>query len=220
MLDLTFPDARYQATLTSVEAGTRFFFAWDDENPGYNFKCRTQREGPDGHNFTGPDNPPAVNRFYPTLDAAKKQGGDFRVNLTKEPGWGWRDTIIALNNADGGGLQRFNYWVNPNTAQFNTTGWAQMAYLGMSGNEIRVLERVGEWVRFETLRPTDWQRARSMSITTSPTLIHRFTCVTWDAANKVTKRIPHTGTPRGNVFYPLVTVEGSAWIPERFVVVL
>jgi hypothetical protein len=187
----------------------RYRFAWDDEISDYGNKCRTQAEG-----FTGPDNPPAVIRFYKDM----REGSDYRCNLTKDPAWKWQETIVQMNNADGGGLQRFNYWVNPNTAQFNTTGWAQMAYLGMSGNEVKILERAGEWVRFETLTPSDWMRARSMTNATHPHLIHSFSCVTWDAVNKVTKHIESTGTPRGKLFYPLVTNEGSAWIPARHII--
>ena len=205
---LTFTDrTRYQAQLVPEPTAPRFRFAWDDEISSYGYKCRTQTSG-----FVGPDNPPAVLRFY----KEPREGNDYRVNLTKDPAWGWRDTIIALNGGGEEGERRFDYWVNKNTAQFNTTGWAQMAYLGMSGNEIKVIERVGDWVRFETLRPTDWYRARSMSIATHSTLIHRFTCVSWKDGKTV--RIPSTGTPRGQVYFPLVTAEGSAWIPERFVV--
>jgi hypothetical protein len=185
----------------------RYRFAWDDENPDWNNKCRTLH--PD-FPADGPDNPPAVLRFY----RDRHEGDDYRVNMEKDPTWRWRETIIALNGSE----QDFYYWINANTAQFNTTGWPQFAYVGMSGNEIKILERAGDWVRFETLRPTDWLRARSMTIETHPTLIHRFTCVTWDAANRVTKHIESTGTPRGQVYYPLVTNEGSAWVPSRHII--
>lgn len=193
-----------------TELPPRFRFAWDDELSDYGYKCRTQAEG-----FVGPDNPPAVLRFARQVMPAGQDIGDYRVNLTKDPAWGWQQTIIELNDGD---VKDFDYLVGPSRAQFNTTGWAQMAYVGMSGNEIHVLERVGGWVKFETLKPTDWYRARSMSRETMPHLIHSFTCVTWDAATQTTKHIESTGTPRGQVFYPLVTWEGFGWIPERFVV--
>lgn len=181
-----------------------FRFCWDDQNPDYNYKCRTQSGG-----WVGPDNPPAVLRFYPDM----RESGDYRVNLEKDPTWRWRETIIALN---GGDAQKFGYIIDSNRAQFNTTGWARMAYLGMSGNAINVLGDIGVWYKFETLKPTDWLRARSMSIESHPHLIHRFTCVTWK--NNTTVRIPSTGTPRGQVYYPLVTNEGYAYIPKRHVV--
>ncbi len=192
----------------SVKVAPRFRFAWDDEIEDYQYKCRTQSPG-----FVGPDNPPAVLRYAPAI--VKEPIGDYRVNLTKDPSWRWQETVIALN---GGDDQKFSYWTGPGRAQFNSTGWSQLGYLGMCGNEIHVLERVSGWVRFETLRPTDWLRARSMSIETHPCLIHRFVCVTWDAATQTTKHIESTGTARGQVVYPLVTNEGSAWIPEQMIV--
>jgi hypothetical protein len=186
----------------------RFRFAWDDELPDYNYKCRTQMPQDDPINT---DNPPAVLPFYSVRNIADRQ----RVNLEKDPSWRWKETIILKNGGGEVGERAWGYLVGPSRAQFNTTGWARMAYLGMCGNRINVLERVGGWVRFETLKPTDWLRARNLS---EGTLIHRFTCVTWDRETQTTKRIFSTGTPRGVVFYPMVTWEGYAWIPERFIV--
>jgi hypothetical protein len=115
------------------------------------------------------------------------------------------------------GERAWGYLVGPSRAQFNTTGWAQMAYVGMCGNQVNVLDRVNGWVKFETLRPQDWLRARSLR---EGTLIHRFTCTSWDDETQTTVRINSTGTPRGVVVYPVVTWEGAAWIPERFVVAI
>jgi hypothetical protein len=196
-----------RVAIRKAQAATpRFRFAWDDEISSYNYKCRTQMPQDDPINS---DNPPAVLRFFPIM----REGGDYRVNLTKDPSWRWQETVTDYLN--GGDAQKFGYWTGPSRAQFNTTGWARMAYLGMCGNEVNVLERVGGWVRFETLKPTDWLRARDLN---EGTLMHRFTCVTWDRETQTTKRIFSTGTPRGVVWYPVVTWEGFGWIPERFVV--
>jgi len=184
----------------------RFRLAWDDEISDYDFKCRTQADG-----FVGPDNPPAVVPFYSIMDERDRQ----RINMIKDPTWRWEETVIMLNDGDE---RKFDYWTGPSRAQFNTTGWPQLGYIGMCGNQIHVLERVGSWVRFETLKPTDWLKARSMTAVSHPQFIHHFTCTSWDAVNRVTKRIDSTGTPRGTVLYPLVTWEGAAWIPSRFVV--
>jgi hypothetical protein len=189
----------------------RFRFAWDDELSDYNYKCRTLLGGFDT------DNPPAVLRFAPSI-LPTQSIGDYRVNLEKDPTWRWKETIIHMNGGGEVGERAWGYLVGPSRAQFNTTGWARMAYLGMCGNEVNVLERAGGWVRFETLKPADWLRARSMSRATHPTLIHSFHCVTWDRETQTTRHIESTGTPRGVVWYPVVTWEGSAWIPERFVV--
>jgi hypothetical protein len=216
-ISLTFSNAStYTAELTQVvtpPVTPRFRFAWDDEiDVPYNYQCRTLLGGFDS------DNPPAVLRFYPL--PGKVDAGDFRVNLTKDPSWQWRDTIIQENGGGEVGERAFNYLIGSSRAQFNTTGWAQMAYLGMCGNEVNVLERAVGWTRIETLKPRDWLRARSMSRATHPTLIHSFHCVTWDRETQTTKHILSTGTPRGLVYYPVVSWEGYAWIPSRFVVPL
>lgn len=190
--------------VTEQLSAPRYRFAWDDENPDYDYKCRTQSDG-----FTGPDNPPAVMRFYPIM---REEAGDFRVNL--QIPYDWEPAIIAMNGGDAG---KFGYLIGPSRAQFNTTGWPKMAYVGMCGNLLNG-ERVGEWFRFQTLVPSDVSRVRGWTIASHPQFIHRFTCVTWDTVNRVTKRINSTGTQRGDVFYPLITKEGFAYIPWRHVV--
>jgi hypothetical protein len=203
-----------RVAIRKAQAATpRFRLAWDDELSDYNYKCRTQMPTDDPINT---DNPPAVLRFAPEI-LRTQAIGDYRVNLTKDPTWQWKETIIQINGGGEVGERAWGYLVGPSRAQFNTTGWAQMAYLGMCGNEVNVLDRVGGWVKFETLKATDWMRARSMS---EGVLIHRFTCITFDRETQTTKRIFSTGTPRGVVWYPVVTWLGYAWIPERFVVSL
>jgi hypothetical protein len=183
----------------------RYRFMWDDQNPHWNFKCRTQH--PD---FIGPDNPPAVNKFYNVPD---DKSGDLRINLEKDPSWRWWDTFAVINDGDYSDVE---YVQDDGLAIFNTTGWPKMAYLGFSGNVVNVLARVGSWFKFETLKPTDWLRAQSMSNETHPQFIHSFSCVTWvrDStlpAGGFTRRIESTGTRRGRVYVPMVTWEGYAW---------
>jgi hypothetical protein len=206
---VTTPFLSLRVAIRKAQAATpRFRFAWDDELSDYNYKCRTLLGGFDT------DNPPAVLRFAPSI-LPTQSIGDYRVNLEKDPSWRWKETIIQMNGGGEVGERAWGYLVGPSRAQFNTTGWARMAYLGMCGNEVNVLERAGGWIRFETLKPTDWLRARSLQ---EGTLKHRFTCVTWDRETQTTRRIFSTGTPRGVVWYPVVTWEGSAWIPSRFIV--
>jgi len=200
---MTFPDVVTAFEKTYIPKGiSRYRFAWDDENPDWDFKCRTQSS-----DFIGPENPPAVIRFYPFM---REGAGDFRVNLATP--YDWKDAIIAMND---GNVQKFDYLIGSSRAQFNTTGWPKMAYVGMCGNEIEVLERIGDWYRFKTLKQSD---VTGWTIANDPKFIHRFACVTWDVATKTTKRILSTGTARGDVFYPLITVEGYAYIPVRHVV--
>jgi hypothetical protein len=186
----------------------RFRLAWDDQNPDYDYKSRTLT-------YPGVDpsyNAPAVMQYYPIRDERARE----RINLEADSSWRWKDTIIAINGGGEVGARAWGYLVGPSRAQFNDTGWARMAYLSMCGNVVNVLETVGSWYKIETLKGTDWMRARSMTIESHPHLIHRFTCVSWKDGETV--RINSTGTPRGQVYCPLVTWAVYAWIPARHVV--
>lgn len=210
---MAFPSSITAFGKTYVPERPRFRLAWDDEIKSYGFKCRTQMPT---HDPIDSDNPPAVLPFFSVRNVADRQ----RVNLEKDPTWKWKDTIIHINGGGEKGRRAFEYLTGPSRAQFNDTGWARMAYVGMCGNEIKVLEIAGEWVRFETLKPTDWLRARGMSRATHPQYIHSFHCITWvkDASlpeGGFTRHIESTGTKRGVVWYPLVTNEGYAWIQSE-----
>jgi hypothetical protein len=202
MIDISLRLALRRTPVQPALPGDVWRVCWDDENPDWNYKCRTQFEG-----YHGPDNPPAINRFAPAALPAGQRIGDYRVNIE-----GWKQFFLDLN---GGDYQKFEYWTHPDRAQFNSTGWPQLAYLVFSGNELRG-ERVGEWFKFETLKPGDVGRAAGMTLATHPHLIHRFTCVTWK--DNETVHIPHTGTPRGDVHFPVITKEGYGFIPFRNVV--
>lgn len=179
---------------------------WDDQNPDYNFMSRTKQLGWRG---TETQNPPAVYRFYPEM---REKSGDYRVNLA-DP-FDWKPSLIRVN---GGDAQKFRYLTTAGVAQYNQTGWPMQAYLTMSGNKLAG-EVVGQWFGFETLKPGDLGKVGGMTIVTHPHLIHRFTCVTWDPRTRTTERINSSGTPRGDVFYYLVTKEGIAYIPLRHVI--
>lgn len=207
MTDFTLAIAGFKpyVGVMETEASALYHFAWDDENPDYNFKCRTQMPG----STIKTANPPAVIRYYPEM---REKSGDYRVNL--EVPVDWKPFVIALN---GGDEQKFGYWTGPARAQFNKTGWPQFAYVGMCGNIIRVLDMDNLWVKFETLMSTELARVQGMTRASHPEFIHTFTCVGWHDATQTTKHIWSTGTPRGEVFYPLVTKEGFAYIPRRHV---
>ena len=179
---------------------------WDDENPDWDFKSRTLTES------LATPNPPAVNRFYPII---KEDAGDFRVNMERP--YDWKQAIIDLNGGGLEGYRRWAYLTGDARATYNTTGWPMQAYLVFSGNELEG-ERVGEWFRFETLKPSDLTRVGGWTIQTHPHLIHRFTCVGWDQSTQTTKHIESTGTPRGQVYSYVVTKEGYGYIPWRHIV--
>ena len=197
---------RISPQITVPPPTARFHFAWDDENPDYNFKCRTQMPG----STIKTANPPAVIRYYPEQ---REKSGDYRVNLAVPVNW-W-DCVVYIN---GGDERKADYLTGSARAQFNGTGWPMFAYVGMCGNVIRVIEMTQLWVKFETLRQTDLLLAYSMTRASHPEFIHTFTCVGWNIVTKTTKHIWSTGTPRGEVFYPLVTKEGFAYIPRRHVI--
>lgn len=176
---------------------------WDDENPDYHYQSRTRQKG-----WKSADNPPAVMRVFPV---AREGAGDFRVNLAKP--YDWKPAIIRVN---GGSVQDLNFLTGPHRAQYNRTGWPMQAYLPMSGNLLDG-EFIGGFFRFMTLTPSDLPYVAGMTITNTPALVHRFTCVTWDRKTRSTKHINSTGTKRGDVFYFLVTKEGEAFIPARYV---
>lgn len=178
---------------------------WDDENPDWNFKCRTQHPG-----FVGPKVPPAVNRFAREILKPGQPIGDYRVNISK-----WFNFFVRLNN--DATLQDFNYWTDPTKAQFNQTGWPMLAHLVFSGNQLRGVY-VGDWFKFMTLRAADPAAAEDITLNSHPWFIHRFTCVKWDG--KKTVKINSTGTPRGDIFTPVITESGFGYIPKHVVVPL
>lgn len=168
--------------------------AWDDELPEFDFRSRTADSA-----WHGPAYTPDVFRYYPE---PRVKMGDFRVNISA-----WKDFIIGMN-----GRQAFDYWTADACAQFNKTGWPMFAYVGMSGNVFSG-EKVGNWFRFETLKPSDLSRAQGMTHITHPQFIHRFAIVGWWKRGKVWETVRNTNTPRGAIFYPLITREGIAYIP-------
>lgn len=197
---------RYRAELPTSQPEGRYTVTWDDQNPDYGYKSRTQTLD------LATDNPPAVYRFLPE---PREGSGDYRVNMAIP--YDWKPAIVALNGGGAEGERRWGYLVGPERATYNSTGWPKQAYITFSGNELRG-EFVGNWFRFETLRPADLSRVAGMTIQSHPWFVHRFTCVTWVQATQTTKHILSTGTPRGDVFFYLVTKEGVAYIPKRHVV--
>ncbi len=181
-----------------------FRIIWDDENPEFNFKSRTETKG-----WGNLKAPPAVYRFYPKMVSnPNKKQGDFRVDITD-----WKQPIIALN---GGSIKKFNYLTGKQRAQFNFTGFPKMAYLVMSGNLVKG-EVIGNWLKFETFKPTDVSKIKGMTYRTNPYLIHSFHCVKYDKKLKKTIHVLSTGTNHGEVFYPLISKEGYGYIPLKYV---
>jgi hypothetical protein len=82
--------------------------------------------------------------------------------------YNWKSAMIQLN---GGDEQKFYYLTGSARATYNQTGWPMQAYLTMSGNRLQG-EQIGEWFRFETLKPSDLAKAKGMTIQTHPQFVH------------------------------------------------
>lgn len=169
----------------------------------WGFKSRTLTiTKPDGTLFS---QLPSVMRYAPKPEYAP---GDYRVDET------WlRDEYIRINNYDGDGLRRCeNYLWKADTALYNNQGFPKRQYLTMSRNVVQEIEWAGQYLKFKTLRPGN--STAGMTNATHPQYVHRFDLVGHNAA----KETYHTwNTPRGNVYYFLTSVEGFAFIHERFV---
>lgn len=179
---------------------------WDDENPDWNYKCRSKSKG-----WKGPKAPPAVVRFFRT----PKTGSDYRVNISE-----WEYPLLKINNWI---KQNVQYLKGAKRALMNQAGWPQLAYILMSGNLIEEIEIIhggtivngkkvkGDWLKFRTVAVTNLELGYTLTRKDDPTLVHNFTCVGWKDGQ--TKHISSTNTRRGQVYYFCITKEGFGYIP-------
>jgi hypothetical protein len=175
--------------------------AWDDELVEFDYQARSL-QGEWGFRRQAP----AVFRFYPTM----REGSDFRVDISAWESW-WK----RLNTDTDG--RKFEYWTSPTLAQFNDPdgeGWPKYAYLVMSSNRLEG-ERMGEWFRFKTLKPTDVTLASDMTYTTHPQFVHKFTLTSYRVVDGETISVRLETTPHGTLYYPVISREGYGLIPWR-----
>ena len=150
---------------------------------------------------------PAVYRFYPE----PRVSGDHRVNISS-----MLSAYCALNGENDRDDPKTRYLFNAGTALFNSTGYPRQAYITMSGNELRIVDRAGDWLKFVTLTP--WNDVNGKTHATHPHLVHRFDLVCWNKKPDGTWYTRHhPNTPQGIVDYFLVTNEGYAWINSKYV---
>lgn len=183
-----------------LQPATKFIIKGDEELLEWNFESRTSPR-----NETATINfkcTPSVFRFY---KEPREGQGDFRVNITP-----MRPALLALN---GGDERKLGYLFDPGTALFNSTGYPKQAYVTMSRNVVKVIGRHGDWRKIATLTPT--ANVSHMTYTSHPEYVHRFDLVCWDRLSETTYH--HHNTPRGTIYYYLVTNEGAAWIHSRYV---
>jgi hypothetical protein len=150
---------------------------------------------------------PSVVRFY---KAMIDEQGDFRVNI-----FPLTSAYIKLNGEDEITDPKTRYFFGKTTALFNTTGYPKQMYTTMQLNKLRGYFIGEDWFMFETLKPTS--NVNGMSYVTHPWLIHRFDLVCAKRIDNVWKTYHKPNTPQGIIYYFLVTVEGFAYIPARYV---
>jgi hypothetical protein len=180
--------------------GRRWVIRGDEELMEYGYESRTSPR-----NETTTINYKCTPSVFRLAKQPIEQQGDFRVDISP-----MRSALLALN---GGDQQRLEYLFNPGTALFNNTGYPKQAYVTMSGNRVKVLQKLGEWYKIQTLMPDS--KISNMTWISHPEFVHRFDLVCWDRIDETTYH--HPNTPRGIVFYYLVTVEGFAWINSRYI---
>lgn len=138
---------------------------------------------------------------------------NYRVN--EEP---LRIAYITLNNYDGDGYRRcVNYLFNDHSALYNGKGFPYRELLTMSGNLLEEIEWIqynsAQYLKFRTLKPTD--DVSGMTLESHPQFVHAFRLVYWDKAQKKTKYT--ITTPRGRIFFYLVSPDGFGIIPGAHV---
>lgn len=180
----------------------------DESLPDWNYQSRTLTVlKADGSLF---NQLPSVMRYdkYPQPNV-----NDWRVDET------WlRDEYIRINNYDGDGIRRCdNYLWKDDTALYNNKGFPYRQYLTMSRNLLQEVEWVtavggARYLKFKTLQPGN--STLGMTNAMHPQYVHRFDLV----GHKADGTTYHTwNTPRGFVYFFLTSVDGYAWLPERFV---
>ena len=149
---------------------------------------------------------PSVMRFY---KAPIEQQGDFRVDISP-----MLNAYLALNGEDEITDPKTRYFFGVRTALFNTTGYPKQMYTTMQRNILRGVQ-VGSWLKFQTLTP--FSSVRGMTYKTHPHFIHRFDLVCSKRVDDVWQSYHKRATPQGIIDYFLVTNEGVAYIPIRYV---
>jgi len=179
-------------------AGQLWRIRGDEELAEHNFMSRTASESWGW----GPQTP-SVFRYFPV---PREEAGDFRVRMSP-----MQAVLCVLNGETQLTDPKTAYLVSPITAIYNNTGWDRQAYITMSRNLLKGMA-VGNFLEFETLTP--FSNVTGMTYASHPFFIHKFDIV-GITAGSVTY---HTwNTPRGEIYYFLVTNEGKAYIPLKYV---
>lgn len=178
-----------------------FTIRGDEELAEYHFTSRTAGIN-SWPSFRHPCTPSVV-RFYKEM---RDKSGDFRVDISP-----LLDAYLNLNGEDAITDNKTRYFFGRTTALFNNTGYPKQMYTTMQGNKLKGTILSSSWLRFETLTPQS--NVAGMTHESHPWFIHRFDLVCY--RDRRTYHKPNT--PQGVIDYFLVTVEGFAFIPLRYV---
>lgn len=169
----------------------------------------TSRTNP-ANNWSGGKCTPSVMRFE---KSPRMPTSDYQVDISP-----LQSAYIALNGETSMNDPKTRYLFAGDTALFNSNndiGYPLQSYLVMQGNRFKALEIVGNYLKFETLKPSS--NVTGMSYVTHPWFIHRFDLVCWDK-DRTPPTYHKANTPQGEIFYYLVTAEGFGYMPLAWVV--
>lgn len=202
-------DIRFAVAPGSDTPGNDWLLLGDEQLEEYHYQSRTAPIN-DWPVFRHKCTPSVVRFFKQPIE----QQGDFRVDVSPK-----LQAYLRLNGEDEITDPKTRYFFGVRTALFNTTGYPRQAYATMQGNILRGVS-VGQWLKFETLTPNGWTTyvdsngtVQPMTHESHPHLVQRFDLVCWK--DKHTHHKPNT--PQGIIDYYLLTVEGFAWLPLRYV---
>lgn len=183
----------------------------DSDTPGNLWQVRGDEELDEFHkeSRTSPTNgfgkfpcTPSVFRFFPV---PREDAGDFRVNVLS-----LERAFLALNGEDSMEDPKARYFTQLTTGLYNNSGYPNQAYITTSRNKLRGVEE-GKFLWFETLTPAS--NVEGMTFETHPHFVHKFDLVCWKDEATHHK----FATPQGEICYYLVTEEGFAYIPLKYV---
>lgn len=142
---------------------------------------------------------------FPCMLEPNASSGTFRTHVVDfESFFRGLQTGDSIASAE----QKYNYLTADNTALFNTFGWDKYESIVMGGNVVTLDEIQGNWGRIHTLKASDPVPSASVvDFDSVPWLVHKFTVVSY--AQNYTHWV---NTPKGVIYYPLITNDGGMWI--------
>lgn len=179
------------STPTPAQRVQYFRVKHDNQLAQYDFKARTAEW-----------NQTQTPEVFPLFTAPKMTAGTHRTPIVG----GWERYMNALNGNDEGKL---NYLKLPMSGLFNGAGFPQLESLTMGGNIITLDRIQGDWGQVHTMSYGSVGSPETENYKTRPDLVHKFVVVVW---NRKTKSTFWTNPPRGDIYWPFVSMN-TVWIP-------